>query len=106
MAGTVRATSIFPFLPVSARRHRLSGQAQDLYYEWQRVREIEEAGALLVRPDGVVAWRCKQGTSDVEDAVSKLSEALCAALDLPNLSAIPREKQAEPSKASGTPLFA
>jgi hypothetical protein len=30
--------------------------------------EIEEAGALLVRPDGVVAWRNKEGTSDVKDA--------------------------------------
>ena len=39
-----------------------SSEAQDLYCEWQRIREIEEAGALLVRPDGVVAWRDKDGT--------------------------------------------
>jgi len=30
--------------------------------QWQRVREIEEAGALLVRPVGVVAWRNADGT--------------------------------------------
>lgn len=79
--------------------------AQDLYCEWQRLREIEEAGALLVRPDGVVAWRDKEGTPDALDAAEKLSAAIRAVLDLPNLSAIPREKLSELSKPSGTPLF-
>jgi 2,4-dichlorophenol 6-monooxygenase len=83
-----------------------SPEAQDLYCEWQRMREIEEAGALLVRPDGVVAWRNKEGMLDAEDAAEKLGRAICAVLDLPSLSAIPREKQTEPSKPSGTPLFA
>src|SRR5258707_10736130 len=82
-----------------------SPEAQDLYCEWQRVREIEEAGALLVRPDGVVAWRDKEGTLDVEDAAEKLGKAICAVLDLPSLSTIPPENQGEPSKSSGTPLF-
>jgi 2,4-dichlorophenol 6-monooxygenase len=81
-------------------------EAQDLYCEWQRVRGIEESGALLVRPDRVVAWRDKEGTLDAEEAAEKLSAAIRAVLDLTDLSAIPREKQPEPSKASGTPLFA
>jgi 2,4-dichlorophenol 6-monooxygenase len=83
-----------------------SPEAQDLYCEWQRVREIEEAGALLVRPDGVVAWRDKHGALEVQEAAEKLSAAIRAVLDLPNLSAIPREKQPEPSTHNGTPLFA
>jgi 2,4-dichlorophenol 6-monooxygenase len=29
----------------------------DLYYDWARLREIEEGGALLVRPDKHIAWR-------------------------------------------------
>jgi 2,4-dichlorophenol 6-monooxygenase len=29
----------------------------DLYYDWAKLREIEESGALLVRPDKHVAWR-------------------------------------------------
>ncbi|WP_069758640.1 FAD-dependent monooxygenase [Streptomyces sp. LUP47B] len=29
----------------------------DLYYDWARAREIEESGALLVRPDKHIAWR-------------------------------------------------
>jgi 2,4-dichlorophenol 6-monooxygenase len=83
-----------------------SQQAQDLYFEWQRVREIEEAGALLVRPDGVIAWRSRDGAEDVRDAAEKLSAAICAVLDLPSLAAIPREGQAGTSKPGGTQLFA
>jgi len=81
-------------------------EVQDLYCEWQRIREIDEAGALLVRPDGVIAWRDKEAASNVDDAEEKLSAAIRAVLDLPNFSAIPREKQPEPSILSGTPLFA
>jgi 2,4-dichlorophenol 6-monooxygenase len=29
----------------------------DLYYDWARIREIEEDGALLVRPDKHIGWR-------------------------------------------------
>ena len=29
----------------------------DLYYDWARVREVEEQGALLVRPDKHIGWR-------------------------------------------------
>jgi 2,4-dichlorophenol 6-monooxygenase len=83
-----------------------SPEAQDLYCEWQRIREIEEAGALLVRPDGVVAWRDKEAAFDVDDAEEKLNAAIRAVLDLPNLSAISREKLPEPSTPSGAPLFA
>jgi len=82
-----------------------SPEAQDLYCEWQRVREIEEAGALLVRPDGVVAWRDKEGTLDAEDAAEKVTAAVRAVLDLADLSTIPREKPPEPSTPSGTPQF-
>jgi 2,4-dichlorophenol 6-monooxygenase len=29
----------------------------DLYDDWARLRETEESGCVLVRPDGHVAWR-------------------------------------------------
>ncbi|MFZ2241127.1 MAG: FAD-dependent monooxygenase [Gordonia amarae] len=29
----------------------------DLYYDWARQREVEESGAVLVRPDKHIAWR-------------------------------------------------
>ena len=83
-----------------------SSEAQDLYCEWQRIREIDEAGVLLVRPDGVVSWRDKDGMSDNGEAFDRLSAAIRTVLDLKDLSAIPREKPQAPTKPSGTPLFA
>ncbi|WP_426437051.1 FAD-dependent monooxygenase [Bradyrhizobium genosp. P] len=91
-----------PFLRVVVT----GSEAQDLYCEWQRIREIEEAGVLLVRPDGVVAWRDMEGTSDIGEALNRLSVAIRTILDISDLSAIPREKPTQPSKPSGTQLFA
>jgi 2,4-dichlorophenol 6-monooxygenase len=50
--------------------------AQDVYCNWQSMREIEEAGALLVRPDGVVAWRHRAGVASVDEARRALADAL------------------------------
>ena len=50
--------------------------AQDLYCNWSAVREIDEAGALLVRPDGVVAWRQQSAPGNAEEAKALLSDAL------------------------------
>lgn len=46
--------------------------ANDLYCDWQKVREVHEAGAILVRPDGHVAWRCVDPVWQDRDAVSML----------------------------------
>ena len=29
----------------------------DIYYDWARIREVDEDGVLLVRPDKHIAWR-------------------------------------------------
>jgi 2,4-dichlorophenol 6-monooxygenase len=50
--------------------------AQDVYCNWHAVREIDEAGALLVRPDGVVAWRHARGVADADQAKRELQAAL------------------------------
>ena len=50
--------------------------AQDLYGEWHRAREVHEAGAVLVRPDGYVAWRERQAVWDEEKATRSLRDAL------------------------------
>lgn len=57
--------------------------ALDLYCDWQRIREIEEAGALLVRPDGVVAWRSMDGVGNVDQARETLAQALSSILSHP-----------------------
>ena len=52
--------------------------AQDLYLSWQKIREIDEDGALLVRPDGVIAWRSMHSAG--ERAEQMLSAALTGIL--------------------------
>ncbi len=49
----------------------------DLYYDWARLREVEESGALLVRPDKHIAWR---SAALPDDPVGALTSALSAVL--------------------------
>jgi 2,4-dichlorophenol 6-monooxygenase len=55
--------------------------ALDVYCNWQAVREIDEAGALLVRPDGFVAWRSQRAASDAAQAKRLLEQAVSTVLD-------------------------
>lgn len=48
----------------------------DAYYSWHRLRQIDEAGALLVRPDGVIAWRHLTAVADSRTAERALRLAL------------------------------
>jgi 2,4-dichlorophenol 6-monooxygenase len=50
--------------------------ARDPYCAWSRLREVDEAGALLVRPDGVVAWRQRAAVRDPGEALRQLGSAL------------------------------
>lgn len=50
--------------------------ARDPYHDWYRQRDIHEAGALLIRPDGVVAWRTPQAVWDPAEAQRLLTDAL------------------------------
>ena len=50
----------------------------DPYGYWRGVREIDEAGALLVRPDGYVAWRPAPPVWDADEALHQLTDALTA----------------------------
>ena len=73
----------WPFLRVVVTGR---GDAQDLYCDWQRTREIDEAGALLIRPDGYVAWRSIGAAPDAGTARATLATALAALLDNPSLA--------------------
>ncbi|MFZ4718740.1 MAG: FAD-dependent monooxygenase [Ilumatobacteraceae bacterium] len=54
--------------------------AADPYGEWWALREIDEAGALLVRPDGYIAWRHAVAVEDVVTARQLLTDALSRVL--------------------------
>jgi 2,4-dichlorophenol 6-monooxygenase len=57
--------------------------AHDPYCAWAAIREIEEPGALLVRPDGYVAWRHVDAVWTAEEASARLQDALGAILGTP-----------------------
>jgi len=59
--------------------------ALDSYCTWHALREIDEAGALLVRPDGVVAWRRHRGVADAAQAKRELLQALASILGTASL---------------------
>ncbi len=52
----------------------------DLYFDWAAVREVDESGAILVRPDKHIAWRAMVLPSEPEAA---LRQAMTAVLCLP-----------------------
>ena len=68
--------------------------ADDLYYEWHRVREVDDRGAVLVRPDGVVAWRALTAPTDAADARRQLEDVLARLLGMPVLAETPAESPA------------
>ena len=48
-------------------------EVTDLYDDWARLREIDESGCVLVRPDGHVAWR---RSTVAGDCAAELEQAL------------------------------
>jgi hypothetical protein len=56
---------------------RLTSTRTTTIGEWERSREIDERGALLVRPDQHIAWRSISRPDSPREA---LKDALCQAL--------------------------
>jgi 2,4-dichlorophenol 6-monooxygenase len=51
--------------------------AHDIYDDWARLREVEESGCVLVRPDQHVAWRSMEAA---RDAVGELGRVMATLL--------------------------
>ena len=54
--------------------------SKDPYFTWAQLREVHEAGAVLVRPDGYVAWRQTAPVWDDDAALEQLRAALDSVL--------------------------
>ena len=52
-------------------------EVTDIYYDWARLREVDEDGVLLVRPDKFIGWRSMSLPADPERS---LRDALTALL--------------------------
>ncbi|WP_206492035.1 FAD-dependent monooxygenase [Rhodococcus sp. KRD162] len=53
-------------------------EVTDLYFDWARLREVTESGALLVRPDKHICWRADELVSGAEDALRRALTAVLA----------------------------
>ncbi|PPJ57900.1 hypothetical protein CBER1_09953 [Cercospora berteroae] len=49
---------------------------KDLYGDWSRVREVEDEGAVLVRPDHFVAWRCQSASRASSTTLIEVFDAI------------------------------
>jgi 2,4-dichlorophenol 6-monooxygenase len=54
-------------------------EVTDIYYDWARIREVGEDGALLVRPDKHIGWRAM---SLAEDPEAALRDAMTSLLSI------------------------
>jgi 2,4-dichlorophenol 6-monooxygenase len=77
-------------LPLRPVRIGAAGDWLDLRFDWLRRREVSPGGAVLVRPDRVVAWH-SEGVA--EDPVAELERALEVAFGVGTVEAAAREKR-------------
>jgi len=52
---------------------------EDPYFDWMRVREVDDSGCVLVRPDRFIGWRSKkvpESETGAEDVLGKVIKAI------------------------------
>lgn len=54
----------------------------DVYSDWARLRGVNESGAVLVRPDRFVAWRCPDVLASEAECADKLMHVLARVLGI------------------------
>jgi 2,4-dichlorophenol 6-monooxygenase len=75
-ANAARAASERYGVAVEAHVIGPGRELEDLFGDWTEVREVGEAGCVLVRPDQHVAWRTREVAADAADAEGRLADAL------------------------------
>lgn len=71
-----RASQVFG-VDIVVRTIGPSTGIRDPYGEWSRRREVTQSGAVLVRPDRHIAWRCRRaGDNPVDDLIAVLGVVL------------------------------
>ena len=73
--AAARAAEIFD-IPVAVKVVGPGCEFTDIYGEWAVLREVQDDGCLLVRPDGHVALRAHEAAADADEAEMFLLEAL------------------------------
>ncbi|KAK0723271.1 FAD binding domain-containing protein [Lasiosphaeria miniovina] len=67
-------------VPINAYSIGYRQDWEDVYFRWDKIREVDESGAILVRPDRFVAWRAKRvldgGLSACEEKLATVMKAV------------------------------
>lgn len=63
-------------VPINVHSIGFRQEWEDVYYDWEAVRDVEESGAILVRPDRFIAWRAKSAPNTEEASVSDLLKVM------------------------------
>jgi hypothetical protein len=74
------ALSAFEVLrvPIKALSIGFRQDYEDPYFAWARLREVNESGCVLVRPDRVVAWRSKEVQKDCQEVLHCVLRSILA----------------------------
>jgi FAD binding domain len=77
-AWKAAAGSVSKSLGVQIRAHSIGWNQdfEDVYFDWARRSEVEEDGAVLVRPDRFVAWRCKGMIKGPEEKLERVMRTI------------------------------
>jgi putative polyketide hydroxylase len=55
---------------------RAEARTEEIWREWMALYGVGEQGAVLVRPDGMVAWRSRDGSAVAHGAMRSALETL------------------------------
>jgi 2,4-dichlorophenol 6-monooxygenase len=75
-SDAARAVSEHAGIPIAAYVVGPGRDVHDLYDDWARLREVQESGCVLVRPDAHVAWRSNDLPSDCGGELARVIEAI------------------------------
>ncbi|KAB8253714.1 FAD binding domain-containing protein [Aspergillus pseudonomiae] len=69
-------------VPITVQYIGFGQDWEDVYFEWETLRGVEETGAVLVRPDRFVAWRAPRVLPNAGECESKLLAVMRCILGL------------------------
>ncbi|MFE0020347.1 FAD-dependent monooxygenase [Amycolatopsis sp. NPDC059021] len=75
-ASAARQASATLGIPVEVANVDYQGEYHDVYGDWARVRDLDESGCLLVRPDRHIAWRAEHAGGDPARALTEVLRGL------------------------------
>ncbi|EXJ87569.1 hypothetical protein A1O3_04529 [Capronia epimyces CBS 606.96] len=67
-------------VPINVHSIGFRQEWEDVYFDWTRLRGVEESGAVLVRPDRFVAWRAPEVLESAGACEAKLGQVLRSVL--------------------------